>query len=371
MLTGNSSLLDGINRHILNVAPVLNSFEGSEIAVCSVMASGDLHEELGKMGVKTYALGFPHGHSLGIIGAFKRVLKDFRPDIIHSHVMSLMQRFYCSYADSNIKYVETIHGLSDPERLSVKSILEKALLSISPIKFSARLFISYGVKDLLIQRYNDKVLSDVCYNPIDFVAPKRTGEIQRLIGKDTKATVIGTACRISSVKNPQAFTDVMCRVLVDMPEVSAVVLGDGPEKLKDECRRIVRRYNVENRFHWLGYRPDASKLIADMACFVMTSHSEGMPTSLLECFVARTPVALFEGNGGLKDIAMLNSDNDAISAMTRAGDNSGLSKKIEEILSCPESTDVMTANAYQIAKANFDVRNICMKMLNIYKSIYE
>lgn len=371
MLTGNSSLLDGINRHILNIAPVLNSFDGMEVRVCSIMPGGELHEELDKAGVKSYSLGFPNGHQVGIISAFRRVVKDFRPDIVHSHVMSIMQRFYLSYFARDIKYVVTIHGISDPIKPSARYRLEKALLSISPIRINAKLFISQGVKDSLIDLFNDEAITEVCYNPISFDSPKHTGKLQCLIGKDGDTKIIGTACRLSTVKNPQAFTDVMCRVLVDMPEVNAVVLGDGPENLKDECRRIVRQYNVEKRFHWLGYRPDASKLIADMACFVMTSHSEGMPTSLLECFVAKTPVALFEGKGGLKDIAMLNPKTHPIAAMTLAGDNSGLSKKIEKILSHTENTDVMTANAYQIAKANFDVQNICMKMLNIYKSIYE
>ena len=371
LLTGNSSLLDGINRHILNVAPILNSIENIEVQVCSIMPKGELHEELDRMGVKTYALGFPHGHALGIWGAFRRVLKASQPDIIHSHVMSIIQRLYCSYLARKVKYVETIHGISDPIEPSARYRLEKALLSISPIRINARLFISQGVKDSLIDLFNDVVITEVCYNPISFDSPKHTGKLQCLIGKDCDTKIIGTACRLSTVKNPQAFTDVMCRVLVDMPEVNAVVLGDGPENLKDECRRIVRQYNVEKRFHWLGYRPDTSKLIADMSCFVMTSHSEGMPTSLLECFVAKTPVALFEGKGGLKDIAMLNPKTHPIAAMTLAGDNSGLSKKIEKILSHTENTDVMTAKAYQIAKANFDVHNICMIMLNIYKSIYE
>lgn len=371
MLTGNSSLLDGINRHILNITPILNSFDDLDVRVCSIMPKGELHEKLNKKGVIAYALGFPNGHSLGIIGSFKRVLQEFHPDIIHSHVMSIMQRFYCSYSvrDIGIKYIETIHGLSDDKVHTLKDIFEKVLLTISPIKYSARCFISEGVKDSLINQYHDNVLNEVCYNPISFIAPKRTGELQRLIQKDRDTKIIGTACRISPVKNPQAFTEVMCRVLVNNPNVNAVVLGDGPEELKNECREIVRQYDVENRFHWLGYRSDASQLVSDMDCFVMTSHSEGMPTSLLECFVARTPVALFEGNGGLKDIAILNKKEQPIAVMVRAGDTICMSNKIEEIINYPEYAKRMTEKAYKVAKANFDVNNVCGKIHNIYKTL--
>ena len=37
MLTTNASLQDGINRHILSVAPALNARGGVEVAVCTVM----------------------------------------------------------------------------------------------------------------------------------------------------------------------------------------------------------------------------------------------------------------------------------------------------------------------------------------------
>lgn len=79
MLTSNSSLLDGINRHILTVAPAINNKDGFEVAVCSVMPPAELQEKLTAAGVKCYSLGFDNGHNLGILKAYRQVLDSLSP----------------------------------------------------------------------------------------------------------------------------------------------------------------------------------------------------------------------------------------------------------------------------------------------------
>ena len=51
MLTTNASLQDGINRHILSVAPALNARGGVEVAVCTVMPRGEFSVALERAGI--------------------------------------------------------------------------------------------------------------------------------------------------------------------------------------------------------------------------------------------------------------------------------------------------------------------------------
>ena len=46
MLTTNSSLMDGINRHILTISTALNSKENLEVVVCTVNPKGELNDAL-------------------------------------------------------------------------------------------------------------------------------------------------------------------------------------------------------------------------------------------------------------------------------------------------------------------------------------
>ena len=89
MLTTNSSLMDGINRHILTIAINLSKISNIEVAVCTVFPKGDLNKELAKNNIKTFSLDAKNGHELKIIPAYYKIIKSYAPDIIHIHVMSI------------------------------------------------------------------------------------------------------------------------------------------------------------------------------------------------------------------------------------------------------------------------------------------
>ena len=77
-LTSNSSLADGISRHILNICSYLaTQKEKVEVAVCITHFRGDLSDALEKNGIKVYHLEAPNGHSLKIISHFNQVIDDF------------------------------------------------------------------------------------------------------------------------------------------------------------------------------------------------------------------------------------------------------------------------------------------------------
>lgn len=285
--------------------------------------------------------------------------------------MAVMERFYISYIRRDLKIVETIHGISDPKtNLTIRDRIEKFLIKYSPIHVSARCYISKGVQDKLINNLSLADISDVCYNPIEFppLQPKQY-RLHSLLNLSNETQIIGTSCRISFVKNPQAFTEVMAKVLYIMPKVHAVVMGNGDKDIIDECIKILNNYDVNNRFHWLGYQKDAPTLVRDLDCFVMTSRSEGLPTSLLECFANGTPVAMLEGEGGLKDIALLNSTNEPIVVQSPHDDLGKLSEKIINLLNDQDQSLKQAENAYLIGKKNFDITNVASHLSTIYHQI--
>ena len=92
----NNSLADGIARHILNITSYFAQHPELKIepAVCIVMPEGDLSRALRSAGVKVYLLNLPNGHSWKVIPKFHQVICDFKPDMIHAHVLALLERIY-------------------------------------------------------------------------------------------------------------------------------------------------------------------------------------------------------------------------------------------------------------------------------------
>lgn len=373
MLTTNSSLMDGINRHILTIAPQINNQEGCEVAVCTVFSRAELNVELESKGVKTYSLNATNGHDLTVFLHFYKVMKAFRPDIVHSHVMALFERIVLATCFRGLKYINTVHGIRDKVPQNTPYMrLETCLNKMFNIKYNAHCVVSNGVRQHLFAAKNEDNESNVhtVYNPLNFEKgiPKQY-KLHKLLGVKKDTPLVGTACRFAAVKNPEVFTRVLCKVLQGNTLVHAAVMGDGDEPLKYRLRKIVAESNVESRFHWLGYRQDAPQLVQDLNCFVMTSISEGMPTSILESMASKTPFAMMEGEGGLKDIAEINQQEGPIGIICPKDDVEGMAREIDNLLANQSTQVALAEKAFAVGKKYFDVESVCCKLYTIYKSV--
>lgn len=357
MLTTNASLMDGINRHILAISGGLVR-EGVEVGVCIVQPRGEFAEELEKVGVKVYSLGCANGHSLKILPLFWKVMREFRPDVVHIHIPALLERFLLSWAFRKVKKIRTVHGIVDPVahktiRMRVEAFLER----ITPIKIARNLYISKGVRQALdAANTNDPVV----YNPIDIreMAPRKL--LRELIGAPQDAKMIGTACRIAQVKNPQAFTRVMCEVTKRVDGAHAIIIGDGAPELMAELKKIAAD---SPNVHFFGYRNDARQLISECDCFVMTSAREGMPTAMLEAMTSGVPVAFWKGEGGLIDLVELNEKEGPFGAVAEQGDEENLAKGI-----CAIVLGGLSSSGREVVTRHFSHKEVSRQLKEFYRS---
>lgn len=370
MLTTNSSLMDGINRHILTVAPTVNKYQDCEVAVCTVYPRAELAEALEKEGVRTFALNAANGHDKKIFAAFHKVMRDYNPDIIHSHVMALYEKMLLSTFYRSKQYVRTVHGISDKVvHESFRMKLDRWLNTVFAIRYDATCYVSNGVRQHLSKEsYQDCVYT--IYNPLHFGEVKSKGvKLHKIINVAEDVPVIGTCCRLAAVKRPELFTKVMCKVLQIKGHAHAVIIGDGDKLLKQELIDIVKKENVAERFHFLGYRQDAPELVRDLNCFVMTSISEGLPTSILEAMASKTPFAMMEGNGGLKDIADLNRKEGPIGIVVPNGDIDAHVNSICKLIDNPDYFQALAVKAFETGRRHFDVESVCSQLYHVYKVV--
>lgn len=96
--------------------------------------------------------------------------------------------------------------------------------------------------------------------------------------------VIGALGRLHEQK---AF-DVLVRALPMLPGVTAVLVGDGPERLRLE--RLAADLGVADRLVITGWRTDARRYLGSFDVFVLPSRYESFPLSILEAMLASLPV---------------------------------------------------------------------------------
>lgn len=362
--------MDGIDRHIAAISPALNAIDGCEVAVCTVYPDGDVSAVLKAHGVKVYSLNAKTGHDWCVLTGFFRVMRDFKPDIVHCHVMAIFERVIAATFFRKTKYMGTVHGFGNASRrFSIRGCLGSIINKLFTIKSSATCFISDGVRRKFPQQKGER--SYTVYNPMPFDKVNRQkGRLHTMLGLPETTPLIGTACRIVDPhKNTRGFTRVMCRVLQNNAQAHAVVMGEGEESLVNELRGIVESAGVDSRFHWLGYQKDASELIGDLSCFVLTSRWEGLPTSLLEAIAAKIPFAMMEGEGGLEDIVSFNRTEGPIGVIAPVDAEDEMAVGILKILSDHEYALQVATRAYEVGKRHFDIANVAQQLYTIYRTV--
>lgn len=355
LLTSSSSLMDGINRHILSLATGLHA-EGVDVSVCTTEKRGDLNEALDKNCVRTYSLNVNNGHKFAIFPRLRRVLLEFRPDVIHIHVCSLFVKVYLCFCWKYSGVITTVHGIIKKPSLVTRML--NGMLS------SSYVFVSQGVAN-----HCTWLSGDVIYNSIVTSGNSiPSGRLHNLLGLSRECKIIGTVCRIAKIKNPDAFVKIMTLVLKANQSCHAVVIGDGEEYSMQDLLNMPQQSGVVNRFHLLGYRSDARELIPDFDCFIMTSKSEGMPTSALEAISSGVPLALWRGLGGLKDLEELNRLKE-YAVIGNQGDIDYMVREVLRLISDTKEHDRLSDNARNVFLENFTLENLLSKIIDKYNGV--
>jgi len=105
--------------------------------------------------------------------------------------------------------------------------------------------------------------------------------------------------RLAEVKRVDVFLEVVARVTDVMPEVRAVVVGDGP--MRRSLESLAARLGLEGRVSFVGSRVLVEEELQRARIFVLTSDSEGLPLSVVEAMMCGLPVVVSDV-GDVRDI---------------------------------------------------------------------
>ncbi len=99
----------------------------------------------------------------------------------------------------------------------------------------------------------------------------------------------------SGVWTEQKGFDVLVDALAQLPEVTAVIAGDGPER--EALLQRARDRSVVDRFEILGWQQEIGPFLRALDVFVLPSRGEGLPLALLEAMATRAAVVATDVGG--------------------------------------------------------------------------
>lgn len=233
-------------------------------------------------------LGVQLAVSMQIMGVAARLIRDFRPDVIHAHNMffrtteaaALMRKLF------HIPLVTTLHlGRMDKSSrlLGIMVHIYESIIGKFIIKNSDHIIaVSNEVAENARRIGGDSVPVTVVPNGVD----------ASLFRPDSKlpgeSEVVLFVARLVHNKGPQTLIKAIPLVLRVHPQAKFVFVGDGP--LKSSLQDLAAGQGIYHAVRFLGIRDDVHKLMRKAVVFVRPSTLEGMPLTILEAMASALPV---------------------------------------------------------------------------------
>lgn len=143
--------------------------------------------------------------------------------------------------------------------------------------------------------------------------------------------------------------------------VRFLVLGQGP--LRDEIERRRDALGLGGHVALLGYRPDATAVMAGADMFVLGSRHEGLPVALLEAFALGLPVVATDV-GGVREAVRHGQEG----ILVPPGQPTALAAAVVELATRPDVRASMSEAAARRA-ADFDVQRVARRLEDFYAEV--
>lgn len=235
--------------------------------------------------------------------ALKRMLKEYKPDIVHTHSSKagiLGRR--AAYA-LGIPCVHGIHGASF--HYGQSAILHKAYQTAERLADPwCQHFIT--VCNAMSRQYLDAGIGTpekytTVFSGMDvdtFLHPARSrDEVRQSLGIADSGIVIGKIARLFHLKGHEYLIEAAPKVVQQVPNVRFLLVGDGI--LKDEFQKRIAALGLTENFIFVGLVPPetVAEYVHAMDVVVHTSVWEGLARVLPQALICGKPVVSYDIDG--------------------------------------------------------------------------
>jgi glycosyltransferase involved in cell wall biosynthesis len=269
------------------------------------------------------------------------VLRDTRPDIIHTHMAKagtlgrIAAAIYNRTAgrDRRARVIHTYHGhvldgYFSERTARVFTATERQLARVT----DAIVAISPQIRDNLLAEYRIGTAGQYRVIPLGFdldplaaIDGAARMRAREALDVPVGARVVTTVGRLTAIKDHALFLDTAALVAERDPAALFVIAGDG--ELRAPLEQAAREKGLESRVRFLGWRRDLTTVYAASDVFLLTSRNEGTPVALIESLAAAVPGVSTEV-GGVRDVVGAEEGG----LLAPAGDARGLAAHVSCLL---------------------------------------
>lgn len=354
----------GQTRHVLSLADGLDRRHYSLTVALPENLKQSI-EAFQRTGVKVVPLRMRKvAWATEAINALIHLVRDEDFDIVHIHSQEagLIGRMlaWSAGARTIIYTPQTLDirraRLRRPYRLIERLLALVTTSVISVNELDRRRLIEWGLPSRKVTTIHNGIDLAPFEEPIDI------GNLRQSLGLDTSAPLVMQVGRLSAQKDPIAFVEGAAQVVRQCPGTQFALVGDGP--LRDAVMARVGELGLGESVHWLGWQPDAFRLIGAADVVTLTSRWEGAPYAILEAMAWSRPVVATAVNGCPEIVA------DGVTGfLVPAGDPTAWARRVNDLLHTPARASVMGRQGRQRVEQRFTLQQMLVRLETLYRDV--
>lgn len=308
----------------------------------------------------------------------RRVLEDFKPDIIHNQTCGPLALAIFRYAKKrNIPIVMTDHTYPDnlTQQVKLPKFAKKPINAAMNAYFMsflrrseyATLPTKQAITDLLPKNHHSfKVPVEALSNGIDlshFTKGPASEEIYKKYAIPKNVPIVLYVGRIDPEKSLDILVNSFKKLIKEAPKAHLVMVGDGTAREKLE--KMIKRKKLDSQTHFIGrvIGDDLSQIYRTGTVFVITSKTETQSIVLMEAMASGLPAIAV--NAGAVTELVKDGENGFI---FEPNDTAGIASGIYTIISNKELREKMSKNALKMI-AKHDINYTLSRFEKIYNNV--
>ncbi len=187
------------------------------------------------------------------------------------------------YALASMSFVPRIHGR--------KAHIYKQLERFGAMLGGHIVTVAYSTRDeLILNKITTPQRATAIHTGIDLVKfgePLDRTQACKRLNLDPSRLVVGWAARLMPQKGPLDFIRACKKIVEAVPDVQIFMAGEG--ELADDVQKHIDEYNINDNMIRTGWQSDIPDMLSAFDVYVLSSHWEGLPLSLLEAMAMKRP----------------------------------------------------------------------------------
>ncbi len=225
--------------------------------------------------------------------------------------------------------------------------------------------ISESVRDVLVQGGIDPARIEVIPSGIDFSPFENVPDrefLRREFGFQPEDFLAGIVAYLEDSKGHRTLIEAARLLKARTPRIKIIIVGKGTLELTLD--KLSRDLQVDDLVFFLGHREDVPRLLASLDCFVLSSESEGLGSSILDAMASRLPVVATQV-GGIPEVVL----HDETGFLVPPRSPKALAGAIYELYENRPLARRFGECGYETVHAKFSSRAMALKVIRLYEKL--